>query len=487
MKCVRVVLLLVVAAFLMSVSLTVSTETEPFAGGDLAALFAALDEAGFVVQDGEYGFTDAIALCNAGVIQTCQGNNVGAPYLAYKLPPAPGQTIPNPFADERGLSLIYRLRPDEAILQIGYTPPRATYFSYQSYLAFRYDPAQKQMTQMFNSLGDSLNNLTIQTAGGPEDPFAARVILLTVADRGTAAAVTAALIDAGYPTEIINFDVISPSIVHMGLGPQDDLFQFLSRIALPDDPEALQVYLDHPGSVILRLTPKEERVDLEPYSVPTLRVRGTGSTELDLLPAVEELRTAILARYADLEATEIPTVMAYSGEGYTAIQGNVNYLGDTRDAAYFSTVEVLAWTDPTDRRRAAAALLSDDPNDFLIIYGVNHETTGKATYASCTFYGLPYLNGVAGVTSRTYAGSAEDYLPGHPLSGYLYAWKVSRDSAGDPHCLEIPVGPMHYGVALDEPIIVFFRTYLEPSTKVGPALNELVVDRVIHFHPKTGG
>jgi hypothetical protein len=46
---------------------------------------------------------------------------------------------------------------------------------------------------------------------------------------------------------------------------------------------------------------------------------------------------------------------------------------------------------------------------------------------------------------------------------------------------------MHYGIALDEPIIAFFRTYLEPSTKVGPALNELVVDRVIHFHPKTGG
>ena len=84
--------------------------------GDIAALEAALEQAGFTIQQGEYGFADAIALCNAGVIRTCQGNNVGAPYLAYKLPPAPGQTTPNVFADARGLAFIYHLRADEAIL-----------------------------------------------------------------------------------------------------------------------------------------------------------------------------------------------------------------------------------------------------------------------------------------------------------------------------------------------------------------------------------
>jgi len=454
--------------------------------GDIAALEAALEQAGFTIQQGEYGFTDAIALCNAGVIQTCQGNNVGAPYLAYKLPPAPGQTTPNLFANARGLAFIYRLRPDEAILQIGWTPPEAAYFSYQSYLAMRYDPEQKRYLQMFNSLGDSINNLTIRTSGPEGNPFGQPVVILTAADRVIAAAVEAAVLGAGYPADSVNLDVIAPALVHMGLEPGDDLFQFLSRIAVPADRATLQDYIASPGSVILRLTPKEKPVRLDPFPAPTLRVRGTGTTEMGFLPAVDALREAILARYADLEAIEVPTSIALP-EGYAATQSWINTLGDTRDAAYFSTVEVAAWTDPQDSRRAAAFPLRDDPNEFFIVYGVNHEASGKASYASCAFYGLQFLNGVASVDSRMYRGSAEDYLPGDPMAPYLYAWKVARKSNGELHCTVLPTGPTHYGIAPEEDVIVFFRAYLEVATGAGPAPSELVFDRVIRFRPKTGG
>jgi len=466
---------------------TILGEAEaPPQSGDIAALRTALERAGFTVQQGEYGFTDAIALCNAGLIQTCQGNNVGAPYLAYKLPPAPGQTTPNLFADARGLAFIYRLRPDEAILQIGWTPPEAAYFSYQSYLGMRYDPAQKRYLQMFNSLGDSLNNLTIRTSGPKGNPFGQPVVILTAADRVIAAAVEAAALGAGYPADSVNLDIIAPALVRMGLEPGDDLFQFLSRIAVPTDRAALENYIASPGSVILRLTPKEKPARLDPFPAPTLRVRGTGTTEMGLLPAVDALRDAILARYADLEAIDVPASIALP-EGYAATQSSINTLGDTRDAAYFSTVEVAAWTDPSDCRRAAAFPLRDDPNEFFIIYGVNHEASGKASYANCAFYGLEFLNGVASVDSRTYRGSAEDYLPGDPMAPYLYAWKVARNSSGNLHCTALPTGPMHYGIALEEDVIVFFRIYLEAATAIGPAPNELVFDRVIRFRPKTGG
>jgi len=454
--------------------------------GDIAALQAALEQAGFVVQQGEYGFADAIALCNAGVIQTCQGNNVGAPYLAYRLPPAPGQTTPNLFADARGLAFIYHLRADEAILQIGWTPPEAAYFSYQSYLGMRYDPVQKRYVQMFNSLGDSINNLTIHTSGPKGNPFGQPVVILTAADRVIAAAVEAAVLGAGFPADTVNLDIIAPALVHMGLEPGDDYFQFMSRIAVPTDRAALESYISNPGSVILRLTPKEEPVRLDPFPAPTLRVRGTGTTEMSLLPAVDALREAILARYADLEAIEVPTSIALP-EGYAATQSRINTMGDTRDAAYFSTIEVAAWTNPQDSRRAAPFPLGDDPNEFFIVYGVNHEASGKASYANCVFYGLEFLNGVASVDSTTYKGSAEDYLPGDPMAPYLYAWKVARSANGDLHCTVLPTGPMHYGIALDKDVIVFFRAYLEPATAAGPAPNELVFDRVIRFRPKTGG
>ncbi len=64
---------------------------------------------------------------------------------------------------------------------------------------------------------------------------------------------------------------------------------------------------------------------------------------MDLLPAVEELRRAILARFKNLKATEIPAYVALP-EGFNAIQSGINTIGDNRDAAYFSTIEVDAWT-----------------------------------------------------------------------------------------------------------------------------------------------
>ena len=487
MKRRNVVMGLILFGLLAISSLAIVGEAAaPPQSGSIAALEAALEQAGFTVQRGEYGFADAIALCNAGVIQTCQGNNVGAPYLAYKLPPAPGQTTPNLFADARGLAFIYHLRADEAILQIGWTPPEAAYFSYQSYLGMRYDPAQKRYLQMFNSLGDSLNNLTIHTSGPKENPFGQPVVILTAADRVVAAAVEAAVLGAGFPADTVNLDVIAPALVHMGLEPGDDLFQFMSRIAVPTDRAALESYIASPGSVILRLTPKEKPARLHPFPSPVLRVRGTGTTEIAFLPAVDALRDAILARYADLEAIEVETSIALP-EGYAATQSRINTMGDTRDAAYFSTVEVAAWTNPQDSRRAAAFPLGDDPNEFFIVYGVNHEASGKASYANCAFYGLEFLNGVASVDNRTYKGSAEDYLPGDPMAPYLYAWKVARNANGDLHCTVLPTGPMHYGIGLEEDVIVFFRVYLEAATAAGPAPNELVFDRLIRFRPKTGG
>ena len=123
----------------------------------------------------------------------------------------------------------------------------------------------------------------------------------------------------------------------------------------------------------------------------------------------------------------------------------------------------------------------------MIIYGVNHEATGKATYSNCVVYGLQYLNGVASIDSREYQGSADDYLPGHPQAQYLYAWKIARDSNGDLHCLEVPAGPQRYGISPDDKIILLVRAYLEKATKVGPAHNELCMDRVIRFSPKLIG
>jgi len=286
----------------------------------------------------------------------------------------------------------------------------------------------------------------------------------------------------GYSQDIINTDIIPSSVVKMGLEEGTDLFGFVSRVAVPKNRNELDAYIDDPGSIVLRLTPQVAMTP-DPFPVSELRVRGTGTTELDLLPVVEDLRRAILARYENLQATEVPNYIALP-EGFVATQSKINTLGNNRDAAYFSTVEVNAWTKVGDCSRDAAFSMPDDPDEFVIIYGVNHEATGKATYSNCVVYGLQYLNGVAAVDSGTYQGSAEEYIPGHPQAQYLYAWKIARSSNGELHCLEIPVGPQRYGISADDKLILFSRAYLEKATKVGPSHNELVLDRVIRFSPK---
>src|SRR5437870_487611 len=71
-------------------------------------------------------------------------------------------------------------------------------------------------------------------------------------------------------------------------------------------------------------------------------------------------------------------------------------LGDNSDALYSVNL-------PTR--------LNDDPRDFLVVVGVQHETTGKATFMSVAVYNTPRLMGIAAVTGDELLNSADRYLP----------------------------------------------------------------------------
>ena len=128
-------------------------------------------------------------------------------------------------------------------------------------------------------------------------------------------------------------------------------------------------------------------------------------------------------------------------------------------------------------------LLKDDPNEFLIVYGVNHAATGKAVYSNFGVYGSDILNGVGAVASQSLSGTAQDYIPGHPAAKYLYVWKVARRSQGDPRCLGVPWGIRAAGIDLDKECYGGFRAYVEKETKVGPFWSEILYDRTIKFSP----
>lgn len=92
------------------------------------------------------------------------------PYAAYLLPPAPNQ---DPSPDQKppkgynpeghnypaninyvAPGFTYKLRPDEAIVLIGKTPPPAYYFSYRSYLGFVQNKLEKDSSDSITTGND---------------------------------------------------------------------------------------------------------------------------------------------------------------------------------------------------------------------------------------------------------------------------------------------------------------------------------------------
>ena len=74
-------------------------------------------------------------------------------------------------------------------------------------------------------------------------------------------------------------------------------------------------------------------MELDPYDYPELRVRGTGTTEFDLMDDLEELREAILNKYSSLNATELPT-SKWLTAGSDGIQKGIDDIGPNNDACY---------------------------------------------------------------------------------------------------------------------------------------------------------
>lgn len=427
------------------------------------ALIATLEEQGFSVQQGALTKFNLAPICCAGQTPSCMANNAGAPYMVARLPDAPGQT------EAAMLPWLFKLGANEAVVIVGRTPPTTAYFSYEPFanLVHAYGDGEPQI--LGANIGDSINNLTIHTSGPASAPYNRDTVIILTGDQGVDSKVRAAADAAGIRQEIINTSVVPSSVVRLGVDSEADEFSLLHRMFLPESQAALDDYLDTP-QVALRVT-LNDGFTPAPFAAPDLRVRGTGTTEMDLMPAVNDLRKAILDTYNDLTATDL-TTSVWLPDGFDGLQRGENLYLPTRDTVYLRTNPLFT--------------LPDAPDTFLIVYGVNHAATGDATYANLSVYADPsLLLGVRGENSRNLAGSAATYLPDHPQVESLYAWKVTRNCHGEAQCLEVKLDEPCARLDLNDTTQLWlaFRIYLEARTRVGPAFTELIYDRAILFSP----
>lgn len=459
---------IVILAFLMN-----SSGFADITGIEKNITIQTFQDNGYLVGEGKMETVDAIALYDAGIIPSCYAINPGAPYMAFKVPKAPGQTTNNTISDaplnpeNKGLWCDFRMRPDEAFVYFGTTPPKCDYFSYCGYIALRYFPEENKGKRIYASLGDTVNLQRLTETVYPEGAFSQPIILIFTADLNADKQIREILNKAGYPDEMIFTQVIPESMVRMGLEIEDDTFTTLHRVAYFNDQEEGAAYMNSTPGYVLRLTP-EKQSEPQFFNVPDFIVRGTGDNrEFDLLDDLEELHQAIIEKYGK-DKTEDLNTKVWIFEGYDAIQRGIDALGDNRDTIYLNT---------------STTLLGNESGECIIVYGVNHAATKKATYTNFGLYGMTALNGIQGVSNHEYMGTAEEFLPDNPNAQYLYVAKISREDDGKSSTSVIPSGVGAYGIEPDEPCFVGYRMYVEPETSVGPVWNEIVYDRALKINP----
>jgi hypothetical protein len=200
---------------------------------------------------------------------------------------------------------------------------------------------------------------------------------------------------------------------------------------------------------------------------------------MDLMDKLEQLRQGIIAANPGLNATNIPSQPTLY-EGYDYIQRGVDPWGDGRDCFY-----VAAGYAP-EMGTSNRLTLAD--GEFLVIYGPNHVATGKATYMNINVYaGETAKLSIGALDDRDFTNSARQYLPGDPAADLMFAYKVSRNCGkGEPNCLPLSAPDNCTRLTIDDSTLlgIGIRTYLEPATGVGPAMPEVLYDRVIKFSPR---
>ena len=464
---IKLISLITIAAALISATVAFGSK-EGQKLGSTDKFTAKLKQNGFIVTNGTAIHFDPIGQYCAGNLPNALYANNGAPYAAAVVPDSPRGEAATPLAPE------FRIAPDEAVVLIGWTPPEEKYFSYQIYLSHKLYPPETEPRFLLNSLGDAVNINSIHTIGS--DPFNRPVVLIFTPDRDIESQVRKALLSSGYPSSIINTLVIPSAILKFGLDANSDTFLIANRNALFADQNAGDAYVANPTLAVFRVTPQKPAT-LNPFPTPTLRVRGTGQTEIDLMPALDKLRQAIMDSNKEFTPTEYTTT-PFAYEGYDYTQRGVTTLGDTRDALYLGA-GFLPEFNSFDN-------LTLGKDDFLIAYGINHVATGKATYANINSYASETAKLALGsVFSGDFEGSTHQYIGSeNPAANLTYAYKISRQcQPNESFCLPLEAPSQCSGFSLDSSTLlgIAFRLYVEPATNIGAAYSEILYDRIIKF------
>ncbi len=401
---------------------------------------------------------------------SCFGNNPSSPY---------GQ--PN-FLDPntQQMSNVFQMNYDEAVVLIFRTPPQMRYYSFVQYLFS--EPGST--SPVFASLSDAFNMKKLGTSGSNQiggSPFDTYSAVVWTADNNTFSSVKSQLLALGLPDIAVNFYPLPRTLplnpdktLPMGYGSQADTFSMLMRTALPTVPANFTQYMNEKPFYVLKVGPvthlMQSQAPVIGYASETSGiVEATG-----LQSALNKLVSDIKNQYSTNYALKSQTVDYTSKVGWDCIKGVSQCAGDNHDALYSQDV---------DRAVVVSSL-----DDLVIVAGVKHQKTGKATYINHAVYDTKKMAGIVSIADTYFTTGSALYHAGvtnpsdirNRMYQNLYAYVISYNCAGRQYCLQIPAPTPDNPVGLNPgaPFFVMGRSYLEPHTLVRPSPDEIVHHQV---------
>jgi hypothetical protein len=410
-----------------------------------AEVASAFQESGFEVRMGEANKQFPVEFCLAGYTPDANGNNVGVPYFGIQMPPPPGQD------SLFSVPLMYNVRADEAVILIGKTPPKCTYFSYRSYLYNRYYnfPPPPKRRKINASLGETTSLYRMRPDLPLDSMFSRNFAVIMAADSILATEAKATILAAT--------TAIAPADIHFDILPAGDLFRcgknleadwtnILHRVSLFEDTVAQNDYMDHPPLEVLQVTRKFPAIPGR-WSIHPFQPRASGISEFNLFHDMGLLELGIYETYhQDYDIIWLSST-PFNLESYTAIQQGANAFGDNHDCLYVLTNDFLL-----------------GENDIALAYGVDHTQTGQAVY--------------------------DNVFPDTAVADKFYTYCFSRHPIpGNPYVFIVPTDTNNTlsGINLDDSAFLCTRLYVNSVTKIGPDPLEVIIDRFVLLRLKGSG
>ena len=493
-----------------------------------------LESKGYTVQRGAFLY---ITPERCKLMPSCYANNPPSPYGVTLLPKSPredtstysnwGVTLSGNF-NGTFMSATYRLDETETVLMLGQTAPRSLYYAYIPYVFDRWYPKgwtskstdwsrcadvtdpNGSRCRLFASLGNPTNMLNMNTSNEKGDSFNSEFAYFMGGDQNQIGEIQGLGIRAGIRKSTHNVFGLSKDRARLGLDRDSDGFMHLTRTAFVENKEEFNDFIYNPDKfiTILRITPKivlprnrqtfpapvfKQRIS-DPESVP---LKGLSHEKLTSILS-NDMRFGIIEKYQNTHryVYEFPIIPPIYRNGYDCMDQGMQCNGDNQDTLYPNSrnsapvnhfcMERLEKDCPITYRTT----LQEDGSDFFIITGVNHNATERSLYSSISAYSQDRLESLGGfdslpidVSSKSYWGSAKQYLQNSDASDYFFAVKITRKCEKDEkYCLEIKKSGSN-SLPLNQSCVFIERSYMD-NMEAGPTNEAHVKPIVYHFSSK---